>query len=616
MNTSTSGFPQKNRRGSVILVVMIAIIVLSIIGINAMDVARSSQGLSMRNTRILAAQSVAESELELLFYHWQTRLKQGSTTTEVSDHLSADNLVDVATSSATLFDDAATTRQPFGLPHRAAGWTVRRAFCFSGENLGQLPDDPRKTSIIARFSAGVIVTGRGPNAGIEIRLGRRFAMSDTSIFQFAIFYQGDLELAPGTDMNILGPIAANGDIYAGANQWKVLKFFDTVSFGGKFNGDLNGFTDSQKRHPLSPAPLDKNGTAKWLRAPVFASDADDKVARTKQLKRMADGSKENFIGGLDAKEIASSRPDLFGGENDVYRSVIEPPPAKTLTPEGKTVDTDDPVIASRRLHNRAGLRITVTALGEVAITDGNGADYTGVISPADLVPLSSRRQTVYDQREQKNVKVTTLDVAKLISTIKSNDDLAASFNGVVYVTDQQTPDGVIRLVNGATLPASGLTVATNNALYVQGDYNTTQHSGKTASASLVADTVTVLSSNWRDSNSAGAISNRKASSDITVVAGILTGNTPTKAGSNSGGAHNLVRLMEDWSGRTITFKGSIGQLFQSKYFTSAFPTTLGTVYSLPNLRVMEFDSAIASSPPPGSPTSTQFTRGDFFAAYN
>jgi hypothetical protein len=287
-----------------------------------------------------------------------------------------------------------------------------------------------------------------------------------------------------------------------------------------------------------------------------------------------------------------------------------------LNLEGQTVDTDAPVIASRRLYNRASLRITVTDLGDVAITDGNDADYTRRISPADIIPLTSRRQTVYDQREKKYVKVTTLDVSRLVATIESDADLARNFNGVVYVTDKQTSDGVIRLVNGSTLPADGLTVATNNALYVQGDYNTTQHSGKNASASLVADTVTVLSSSWSDSNSAGAITNRKAAANLTVVAGILTGNTATKAGTNSGGAHNLVRLMEDWSGRTITFKGSIGQLFESEYFTAPFPTTLGTVYSLPQLRVMEFDGTIASSPPPGSPTSTQFTRGDFFTAYN
>ena len=131
----------------------------------------------------------------------------------------------------------------------------------------------------------------------------------------------------------------------------------------------------------------------------------------------------------------------------------------------------------------------------------------------------------------------------------------------------------VRLVNGSIIPMNGpttqptgLTVATPNPLYVQGDYNIgpggsttpgTTDTSRTYPASLVSDALTLLSGNWQDSQSQLAITDGSKSKarDMIVNAAILTGTVySTDATSNhfSGGVMNLPRLLEDWTGVTLT----------------------------------------------------------------
>ncbi len=602
-------------KGSALLIVMIGIIVLSLIGISTLDYCLTSRRLATRNSQLHEAQTVAESELEMMYYSWENLMRGGQNPSSVAQRLSRQSLADEIGPLDDLFGGT-TPRTAFAASHRKAGWQVRRTFRYDTTLVGQLPDDPAKTGTVAYFTTGIIVTGSGPNEGITLSLGRRFVMFDVSLFQFAIFYQGDLELAPGSDMDVRGPVAANGSIYAGANQGKSLKFYDTVSFGQTFNGDTTGKEDKKMRNPKSFEPKDKSGNTKLLTAPKFSDDKDQIKARESKLKAMKQAEQENFIGGLDAVKVQQLNPDLFETVNDVYHSVIDPRP-RAADPNDPDRPKDDPVIATRRMHNRAGLIITIDSLGTVKITSPSGTeDYASSAEFISAAPVTSIRKPVYDQREAKEVYVTTLDVGNLAKAIDNTPYLKNNFNGVLYVQDERPSNGVIRLTNAQQLPASadGFTVATPNALYIQGDYNTVKTDNQTTSAAVIADTITLLSSDWSDANAAGEIDKRKATKDTLIVAGILTGNTPTKEGGNSGGAHNLVRLMEDWSGRTITLKGSIGQLFTSKYFTSPFPLTLGTVYNPPANRVMVFDQTIANSPPPGSPTTVSFSRGVLITA--
>src|SRR4030095_12509329 len=98
------------------------------------------------------------------------------------------------------------------------------------------------------------------------------------------------------------------------------------------------------------------------------------------------------------------------------------------------------------------------------------------------------------------------------------------------------------------MPPGGLTIASDNAVYIQGDYNT----GRTVTASppsnalgsandptrptvagynkqssaVIADAVMILSNNWNDANSNLAVSARQAT-NTTINTAIVSGIVPS-----------------------------------------------------------------------------------------
>ena len=162
----------------------------------------------------------------------------------------------------------------------------------------------------------------------------------------------------------------------------------------------------------------------------------------------------------------------------------------------------------------------------------------------------------------------------------------------------------------------GFTLATPNPLYVWGNYNCTNSSylGTTNTSSsvpcaLISDALTLLSTNWRDTNkltfnSSGGV--RVAATSDTVDAAIITGivySTGSADGLFSGGAMNLTRLLEDWSSSTLTLNTSIVNLYASQMATHQFVDP-GTYYLAPAQRNFNYDlnfSNPAKQPPPGTP---------------
>jgi len=142
-------------------------------------------------------------------------------------------------------------------------------------------------------------------------------------------------------------------------------------------------------------------------------------------------------------------------------------------------------------------------------------------------------------------------------------------------------DRAIRIVNGSKLPTGGMTVATNNPVYIQGDFNTgrtlvieppsntgdpTQPdaSGYTHyPASVMADAITLLSNGWLPALVGGVEGTNSLSlriaTNTTVNGALVAGNVPTGTNGStySGGGENFVRFLEDWTGKTFTYYGSM-----------------------------------------------------------
>ena len=205
-------------------------------------------------------------------------------------------------------------------------------------------------------------------------------------------------------------------------------------------------------------------------------------------------------------------------------------------------------------------------------------------------PFLTTTNTFTDQRENKMVKTTQIDVGKYSQWIQTNSSILAKFPAgsgtyptILYVADNRTTTSSqitgVRLTNGIAPPANGglgWSVATPDPLYVLGHYNCTNSSylgttNTTAAvpSALMSDALTILSPAWLDSESSSSYTARNAS-DTTVNAAILTGIVPSTGSSSSqfsGGVHNLTRLLEDWnspSTRTLTLNTAIMNLFNSE----------------------------------------------------
>jgi len=133
-------------------------------------------------------------------------------------------------------------------------------------------------------------------------------------------------------------------------------------------------------------------------------------------------------------------------------------------------------------------------------------------------------------------------------------------------------------------------------------------------ASLVGDAITVLSTAWNDANGNTSLSSRAASS-TTVNAAFLSGIVPTGIYSSvkqySGGVENFPRFLEDWSGDTLTYNGSMVVMFYSQIATGLWRGTGGTydIYNPPN-RAWAFDINFMNSLklPPGTPSARALIR--------
>lgn len=213
-----------------------------------------------------------------------------------------------------------------------------------------------------------------------------------------------------------------------------------------------------------------------------------------------------------------------------------------------------------------------------------------------------------------------------------NVDVAAVFDHKYYRRG-------VRLINGTKLPGKydsttpentkGFTFASENGVYVQGNYNATgvasygtptpptdylpQDTVDHIPASIAGDSVSILSNDWSDAKSfvyPFDLGNRQAS-ETTLRFATLTGDTitsldgtPNQGGGDtrmSGGVHNFIRFLEDWGGTNLNYSGSLINLFNSHNNNGTFKCC-SIIYSPPT-RNWVFDTTFLDGNrlPPGTP---------------
>lgn len=220
------------------------------------------------------------------------------------------------------------------------------------------------------------------------------------------------------------------------------------------------------------------------------------------------------------------------------------------------------------------------------------------------------------------------------------------------VTEQRFFRRGVRLINGSVLPGvydsadpdntRGFTLASENGVYVLGNYNATGAAAPPAlgntpfnqyfplngpthiPASVVGDAVTVLSNGWNDGSSfrTAAVApwglGGRTATETTIRFAMIAGDTitsqrnlPHQGGSinagvytdarGNGGVHNFKRFLENWGGVRLNYSGSLINLYNSRNNNGAYKCCVN-VYGPPT-RNWVFDSTFLNPDriPPGTP---------------
>jgi hypothetical protein len=498
-------------------------------------------------------------------------------------------------------------------------------------------------------SADVTLPALGPTGKVVAKVRRVIQKQQISPWSFAIFYVDPLEIHPGPDFTVTGWVHTNSDLYTAHPS---LTFADKVTYASDW---FVGFKPGDRQHDTDiPGP------------PHYPSD----------LPPARDQALQPF--GLDSTSLFNTTDT--NPNNDSYRELIEPPTSAT-----------DP-LASMRYWDQASVAIKIDNSNTITVgrpnADGTLTSFATLIAanPAGSA-LRAKYQalsdmfsttgatpaivadgtTIQDTREgltnpgHSSIRVATLDVSRILNntsglnpTYKANDVATANgvapyFNGIVYIYDNSATAGLnadgtvntaavkrgIRLKGGSKIPSTvasssqGFTLASNNPVFIQGDFNTggtgpavpsnvdgsysnpatppnPQVAGYTrAPCSILADAVTITSQNW------GGVSGVVNSDNTTVNAAIVSGIVPTSPvggdGAYSGGAENFPRFLENWNGTMFTYYGSMVELFKSNQSVGKWTGDI-SVYRPPDRR-WYFDTNFKIKPPPGSLMIHSYIKG-------
>ncbi len=369
------------------------------------------------------------------------------------------------------------------------------------------------------------------------------------LFQFAAFYNKDLEILPGPDMTFEGPVHANGDIYLGANATLTMEGQLTVA-GQLFNGRKN--VDSCM--PGTVSVFDP-GTAQ----PIPAC-------------------------GPGRVEVVDTDVTAWNGMIRIDVDAVTVPPPEALDPTPGEIYWD-----------KADLRVMLDLNGatpaiEVRNPDGSvdttQSDYLNNGCGAALLPVDSTSTSFHNFRENTDIEMLEIDVEALMNCAELDSALMGgktlddtTEGGLVWYLGVDGPDSDtvnnygVRVKNGeelaptvGTTEIQGLTFVTNQALYVEGNYNS---DANWKPAAFLADSLNVLSEAWSDANSHNTTLSSRTASGTTIYAAFLagtdsTGNTEGNGGQDSGdyngGLENYPRFHETWSGQTLLYRGSFVSL--------------------------------------------------------
>jgi hypothetical protein len=388
-----------------------------------------------------------------------------------------------------------------------------------------------------------------PEAVLDLQFVNRLV----PMFQFAAFYDKDLEILPGKDMTLEGPIHTNGNLYVGSLE--TLTIASQITVGNRL---YHGRKDDH--------------TPECTTGSVYVYDP----TTARPLPACSAGRREI----LDAE---------LGPWNDMIRLGVDQvtvPPPDTLDPSPGKIYWD---LADVRIM------LDLTDGNKVKVKNPDGSTNTVATNALASCSLAARYDSgpkLYNHREGATVEMLDVDVRRTLSCMHTfssilggkalSDDTHGGlvwYLGVIGPDDDVPNNYGVRVLNGERLAAmslgfpaiKGLTVVTNQAVYIQGNYNSVAKKP----AAFLADTLNILSNGWSDATSAQTSLASRQATDTTINAAFLAATDTTggvdgegeagHGGKYNGGLENYPRLHEDWEDTVLRYRGSFVSLGQPRH---------------------------------------------------
>jgi len=610
---------QRRTSGYILILVMILCAASLLVLVGIMNYTTTTGNINMRSNQLVLCRNAAEAATEKVYAKMAYDFEEYGVG-QVSNNVAGGIYQAlVPNSSDNSYFSQFNFYNPTSLTNAGATYVA-----FLTNYAGPLPTQYTNSfastnSMIYRIVSNVMMPGSLASAVIGTAQ-EDVLLALVPINTYAIFYNGELEFSDCATMTISGRTHSNADICTGTPSSLL------------FNAAVTSCSviQSPERGGISYSPFNENTTYTGGSATDVVS-VQISIAMTNthsiiQIQSPTVTTPTSVLGQqmeyyqAQVVLIVTNAPPGAGANNN---------PSVYLTLQNSyngTVPANDPAPQSFLLTN-----VTTAFLQ----TNANVYVGTNNITANQIrLPFLNLTNTFTDQRENKgNMYVTQIDVGAFAGWAATNlcvtnkmSPRSGLYPTIFYVADVRnigtTKLSVVRLKNAQQLPYNnnlGFTVATQNPLYVMGSYNTTTNgttfataigsttNGYTVPAALISDAITILSANWQDSQSTSSYNSRSYNvANTTLNAAIVTGNVPstgTSATTFSGGVHNLTRLLEDWTGYTLTYNTSIVCLFSSQMATNQFQ--MPGAYYEPPTRNWGFDPTFynPAREPPGIPTA-------------
>jgi hypothetical protein len=304
-------------------------------------------------------------------------------------------------------------------------------------------------------------------------------------------------------------------------------------------------------------------------------------------------------------------------------------------------------------NNATGYTANATAFfngtGNASFNPAN--QYNGVVYvefPSEPGNVSRTNSITANVTANGSVNGTTYPGDSVIDSVGAGNTTygVAMGLGIVNATSNSTSTGVpnptyTSSTIGQAGRVNGFTLATNNAMYLYGNYNAdgnlnTPESNTTAdtlynstmpdvpsnpdpSCCLAADCVTALSGSWSNRGSKTAAPTVASAGAVEINTAIITGIAPTSGNTLSGGVNNYPRFLENWTNNSVVcrYRGSMVCLFSSEIGNQGWSNSY---FSAPVRQWGYYNQFKNGYYPPGTPNSRSYFRVNFSyitqSAYN